>query len=266
MKDIPILGEKKERTAPLLINIAIPTHDVVPAKFAISLANMAAYAGTGLIAQDVADVYISYYMGTYIAKARQDLVLGALKRDVTHILFLDSDMTFPRDLLTRLLRHNLPIVGINYAKRRIPTEFVAIKHVSRESDALGIEDGVNLREGSEHCPTYEDSTGLEEVDAAGFGAMLIRSEVFWSMEPPHFSSGWDEKNKRWVGEDVYFCLKARQEGFRTFVDHDLSKECGHMGTLKFLTAHADDQWEREGRGKYGSGTDNGLQQPSEHDS
>jgi hypothetical protein len=35
----------------------------------------------------------------------------------SHILFLDSDMTFPPDTLQRLLDHKVPIVGADYVKR-----------------------------------------------------------------------------------------------------------------------------------------------------
>ena len=41
-----------------------------------------------------------------------------------------------------------------------------------------------------------------------------------------------------VGEDVYFCKLARERGFDVFVDHDLSKDCGHVGMLEYKTDHA----------------------------
>jgi hypothetical protein len=32
-----------------------------------------------------------------------------------------------------------------------------------------------------------------------------------------------------LGEDIYFCIKAKDAGFDTWVDHDLSKGIKHIG-------------------------------------
>lgn len=238
MSDIPIVGQRPsvldKPPAPYLVSICVPTHDIVPVKFALSLAEMSMTTGASLVADGIIDVTLSHYIGTYIAKARNELALNALKRDATHILWLDSDMTFPADLLIRLMNHNLPIVGVNYAKRRIPTEFVAMKTV-----AFNLEGG----ERSIRCPTLEDSTGLEEVEGMGFGCVLMQTEVFWNLEPPFFDQYYDRENKRWVGEDIHFAKLVKDAGFKMHIDHDLSKQVGHMGSLRFLNDHAADQWE-----------------------
>src|SRR4051794_24776807 len=50
--------------------------------------------------------------------ARNLLTQAALKTPATHLLWIDADMSFPRDALLRLLAHRLPIVAGLYWNRR----------------------------------------------------------------------------------------------------------------------------------------------------
>jgi hypothetical protein len=36
-----------------------------------------------------------------------------------------------------------------------------------------------------------------------------------------------------MSDDIYFCRKAREYGFDIWLDHDLSMEIGHVGTLEY---------------------------------
>ena len=58
--------------------------------------------------------------GTYLPQQRMTLVKEAFQSGSTHILWIDSDMRFPKDALIRLLDRDLPIVGANYPMRRTP--------------------------------------------------------------------------------------------------------------------------------------------------
>jgi hypothetical protein len=75
-------------------------------------------------------------------------------------------------------------------------------------------------------------TGLERVTSIGCGVMLVKRHVFEKIERPWF---WFEnlKNHKLLGEDVYFCVKAHDFGFETWVDHDLSNEIGHVGSYTY---------------------------------
>jgi hypothetical protein len=42
-----------------------------------------------------------------------------------------------------------------------------------------------------------------------------------------------------VGEDIYFCKLAQAHGFKVYIDHDLSKEVRHTGTMDFTHEHAE---------------------------
>jgi hypothetical protein len=211
---------------PMKLSIALVSHDTVPITFAYDLANMVAYTIAGL--PENVEVGVNLMSGTYVHSARQQLLHDLLEQNVTHILWVDTDMRFPRDACLRLLKHQEPFVGINYAKRCVDTEFVAIKKLPTK------------KHNGERLITSEKSTGLEEVEGIGFGLVLMRTSAL-NLPPvkdgPWFWFEWLPGGRQ-VGEDIYFCRLVRKTGVRIFVDHDLSKECAHIGQFEFSTQHA----------------------------
>lgn len=213
----------------LRVMVAVPTHDMVPALFSYDLAGMMAFTCSNFVGPDrlIESVGLVFLTNTYIHRARQELAEEAIKRGVDCVLWLDSDMRFPKETLIYLLKHNEDIVGVNYSKRGIPPEFVAAKSHSPP----------------ERLVTGPDSTGLEEVESVGFGVVLMRASVLRTLDPPErsghpwFWHEWVAEGDTHVGEDVFFCRMAREAGFTVYVDHDLSKACAHIGTLEFTTEH-----------------------------
>ena len=162
--------------------------------------------------------------GSLIVSSREDMAGTARLAGATHIMFLDSDMTFPEDALHRLFSRNEPFVAANYVQRSLPTRPNAI-------GVLGT---------PKH--TKEDSTGIEEVHSTGFGCCLIRMEVFDAIPRPWFDTYWftnENGGKNLIGEDVYFCHKARHAGYKTYIDHDLSQQVSHIGIFEYTHAMAD---------------------------
>lgn len=210
----------------LIVNV--PTHEMVPYQFAFDLANMIGY--TAAMVGDKLDIVTNVVPGTYVHKARQQLVSGALEIGCNWMLWVDSDMRFPKDALLRLMQHNVDVVGVNYATRQMPPRYVAIKRVSADAkDQKGA-----------LCPTRPESTGLEEVEALGFGLVLMKASITENMpkDEPWFWFGWDFEKGLHVGEDVWFCRLARKGGAKIFVDHDLSKEIAHCGHFEYRIEHA----------------------------
>jgi hypothetical protein len=82
-----------------------------------------------------------------------------------------------------------------------------------------------------------DSTGIEEVGSIGMGVMLIKRKVFEALTEPWFETPWRNDKRGYVGEDVFFCRKAQAAGFKIYIDHDVSKEIGHIGTFEFKHDH-----------------------------
>jgi len=197
------------------IAVCTPARDMVHSNFTFCLVNMVAYHT--LNTPDA--ICLKINQGTLIQNQRADLCLEAMREDCTHVLFIDSDMTFPQDMVGRLLAHDKDIVATNCARRRMPTGPTA-----------------RCLEG-QLVYSMPESTGLEEVESIGMGVMLISRKVFESLSEPWFETPWRTDKRGYIGEDVFFCRKARAAGFKIYIDHDVSKEIGHIGTFEFRHEH-----------------------------
>jgi hypothetical protein len=165
--------------------------------------------------KDGQEVSLHMVMGSEIAMQRQQLVDEALDTECTHILWLDSDMKFPANLLDGFLSHDKDIIACNYSTRVPPHRPVAFKSAN-DLD-------VRLTAG----------TGIEEAYAVGLGAMLVKREVYEKLSRPHFSVEWNEDYTSLSGEDIYFCSKANAAGYKLYIEHDLSNFIAHVGTRAF---------------------------------
>lgn len=202
------------------VAICVPARDQVYTGFAYDLALLSARWYGGAPVGSKFDVH--FVNGTLIADQRHKLARMAISGNADYLLFLDSDMRFPSNLLERLIAHDKDIVACNYATRRLPVKTVAFK------DFATLE-----------CVYSHDKSGLEEVDAVGMGAMLIKTEVLRRLPQPWFSISWLPSGNMWVGEDIYFCKLAQANGYKVLIDHDLSKEVKHIGTMEFTHDHAE---------------------------
>jgi len=187
------------------VAVAIPSGDTVQADFALSLAGMC--HSTGGIAVDLFSCKSSI-----VAEARNIGVRHALEAGAEHLLFIDSDMVFPRDSLLRLLRRRQDIVGATYVKRVPPHT-----PLGTPAEPVGTDGGGELLEMA-RLPT---------------GLLLIRTEVFTRLNRPHFRFGVDEERGVIVGEDYLFCDVVRKAGYRVWCDCVLSREIGHIGQQVF---------------------------------
>lgn len=160
--------------------------------------------------------------GTLIFDQREKLAQEALKEGADYILWIDADMRFPKTTIERLIAHDKPIVGVNATTRSIPVRATA------KNLEIDFENKVNHW----RPVSSKGKTGLERVTAIGCGVMMVKREVFENTPPPWF---WFEAipGDKLLGEDVYFCIKAHDAGFSTWVDHDLSNEIGHVGSYTF---------------------------------
>lgn len=149
--------------------------------------------------------------GTYINNLREGVAKGVSEmKEATHLLFIDSDMTFPVDTIKRLVAHDKDIIGANYHQRVDPSKWTAkVEGLSFSSD---------------------DKNGIEEVDTMGMGVCLIKTDVFRKLPQPYFNMAWN--GKFYDGEDESFCNKAKLAGLGVWIDHDLSKEVKHVGEFE----------------------------------
>jgi hypothetical protein len=80
---------------------------------------------------------------------------------------------------------------------------------------------------------------LKQVDAVGFGAVLIKAEVIKAIAEPRFMSTCG------TGEDILFCYKAKKAGFQTWVDTRV--KLGHISHPLIITEdYVQAQWKQHG--------------------
>lgn len=198
---------------PVKIKVAVPARDQVCTGFFHSASMMMAVAANH---PDI-EISLSTSAGTLICDQRQNLAQAMIDDGSDWILFLDSDMRFPKETLLRLLSRNTPFVACNYTTRRAPAEPVAFKRIGT----------------LEKLYTDPDSEGLEECSAIGLGIALIHRVVFEQTPKPWFNIPYIPEKDGFWGEDVWFCNAVRKAGFDIFVDHDLSKEVKHIGLREY---------------------------------
>lgn len=197
------------------VAICVPVRDNVTAQFAYSLAMLQKKCGE---TNQATSLHMN--MGSEVAMQRQQLVDQALETAATHILWLDSDMVFPPDVLQALLTHKKDIVACNYSTRVKPHRPVAFKSAGNLDNRV------------------HSGTGLEEIFAIGMGCMLVKRSVYENLPKPHYAIEWNNDFSNMVGEDVYFCSKAQDHGYMVWLDNDMSNHIGHIGS-KIYTVKGD---------------------------
>jgi hypothetical protein len=203
------------------ITVCVPVRDINHSQFTYSLTLACCYLAQH---HKNVDVGLLFNNGTLIQEQRTDLAKKALSVGSSWVIFCDSDMTFPANAFEQLLKHKKPIVGANYSTRKWPW----IQPVTFKTDA---EDS--------RVYTRPESSGLEEVAATGFGLIAVHKLAFERIEQPWFFVPYNvTTNKHECGEDIWFCRRARKAGLEVFIDHDLSKQVGHVGTMEWTYEHS----------------------------
>jgi hypothetical protein len=155
--------------------------------------------------------------GSLISRQRQNLTKAAIDQGASHILWLDSDMMFPADIIDSMLRHNLDIVACNYSTRTVPFKGVAYTKIGDWNSWLR--------------PYTGQGKKLRAVEGVGMGCMLVNVDVFKNMPKPWYEVKYSEKYNDFIGEDFYFCENARQLGYKIIIDTELSNHLKHLGLV-----------------------------------
>jgi GT2 family glycosyltransferase len=165
------------------------------------------------------EVEFKAFYGYNIDHIRNAISDHAIKGGYDSVLFIDSDMSIPRDSLVRMLSANVDIVSGVYVKKnddkKIPVAM--IKELGREPRYL--------------TPDEISGKGMMEVDAVGFGCVLVKTEVLSRIGYPQFQYRQALEVKNTTGEDIDFCLKAKYRNFRVYLMTDLI--LGHIGRKKY---------------------------------
>lgn len=150
---------------------------------------------------------------TIIAEGRNDGVRSAQLQGCSHLLFLDSDMIFPANIVDRLLAHDKTIVGATYMSRRPRPDIGQHVLLHRELDGK---------------PSHL-GTGIRRVEALPTGCLMVKTEVFSVLPAPWFYFGL-QPDGHMVGEDYAFCRAVRERGLDIWLDPDVSADIGHIAS------------------------------------
>lgn len=193
------------------ILIAVPCMDMLPAQFAHSLATLTSYG--------IEDTQISVWfnLGSLIYTSRDQIAKKALLDEADLIMWFDSDMVFNPDTLIRMLKlideGNDMVTGIYY-RRTPPFSPVAFKTMDLNEDGTAFD----------WTEFDEIPDGLFEVGACGFGCVLMKTEIFVAVFAKFGLMFTPIAN---CGEDIAFCWRARQCGYKIIADPSIS--LGHVG-------------------------------------
>lgn len=215
------------------VQISIPCHAGVHPETLMSLMGMQAhiYAHPG---KSIGGFAVKYWRDSMLPRGRFGLLTEAMKGGFSHILWIDSDMTFPKDTMNRLVEHDLPVVGANCVRRMEPYTWTAADDDLNEVSSTG-------------------KTGLETVGRLGFGVTLMEIDLFKKLTPPFFNFEWrvddpETQKGHFEGEDYNCFRKLAELGIKPVIDHDLSQEIGHIGDVIVGATHAQAWVEGGGEG------------------
>ena len=183
--------------------------DQVAAPFASSLATL----------NKKGNCVIDMITGSLIYDSRNKIASHAIKTEADLVLWLDADMVFKPDTLEKLIADidkGADIVSALYFRRAKPYTPVAFGEINITDDgkAAGWSD-------------YKGPlTGIHEVGGVGFGCVLMKTDVLIDCFAKY---GTCFSPLAGFGEDLSFCWRARQEGYKIMLDTDI--KCGHVGNM-----------------------------------
>ena len=174
--------------------IAIPCADTIRYEFAESLSKLEIQ-----LAVDGIDFDVKWLAGSLIYSAREDLALAATDGGFTHILWLDSDMQFSRDIFNILYAVGKPFVTGIYRSRRSPYALCLCSDLEHAQRVLKLEDEPFV------------------VEACGFGCVLMETEVIRQVRR---KCGVCFLPTIQAGEDFSFCDRYNQLGGQIYAVPD----------------------------------------------
>ena len=154
--------------------------------------------------------------GYTIAENRNYTAVQALNNKSEYLLMVDDDMALPLTLLDKLISNGKDICGVAYHPRSETGR--TIKYLD-ETHAIRLEDPE-----IKSNPKYQD---VFECHATGTGIILIKCDVFNKIPRPWFMFEYHDTGQCKLGEDWYFCEKAKKHNIKTHADPTI--KVGHWG-------------------------------------
>lgn len=167
------------------------------------------------------EFYIVSIGKVFTALARERIAEEAVNQDMDYLFMIDDDMITEPDIFERLYEHDKDVVA-GLAFTRSQPHSPVIYELNKGYDSVTK---------SNYYINYTlisyPKNQLVQCDAVGFGGVLIKVDCLRKMRRPWFMS------TSGAGEDIHFCHKAGEAGFKIFMD--TSVKMGHIGYPPVIT-------------------------------
>lgn len=190
--------------------IGIPAMDFVSTSFMTCLTSL----------QPVDDTTMCVIQSSLVYDARNDIAKNAIEQGYDRILWLDSDVTFPGDLLERLsarMDEGYEFVSGLYFTRKDP-----IKPVIYQRVELTEKDGKRMPLAGNF--TEYPKNDIFQIAGCGFGCVMMTVDLLKRIFEKH---GAPFSPLAGFGEDLSFCIRANDVGTKMYCDSSI--KLGHIG-------------------------------------
>ena len=177
-----------------------------------------------LLELDKPDAHISIQKNSLIYDSRNNLAWAAVSRGYDRVLWLDSDMSFDPDLLTQL-NADMDENGLDYVcgvftqrnEKRMPCIYYNIHWENTGTKLI-----------TSATPVQDVPAGLFEIAGSGFGAVLTKTAMLKAVGEEY---GLPFMPMPGLGEDLAFCWRAKQLGYKMYCDGRI--DVGHIGQFTY---------------------------------
>lgn len=177
-----------------------------------------------LLELDKPDAHISIQKNSLVYDSRNNLAWVAVSRGYDRVLWLDSDMAFDPDLLTQL-NADMDENGLDYVcgvftqrnEKRMPCIYSNIHWENTGTKLI-----------TSATPVQDVPAGLFEIAGSGFGAVLTKTAMLKVVGEEY---GLPFMPMPGLGEDLAFCWRAKQIGYKMYCDGRI--DVGHIGQFTY---------------------------------
>lgn len=144
------------------------------------------------------------------------------------VVWMDSDHYITLENFMQLLYHYDAYADISILSARYITRDVVAPKLC-----------AYINEGTKEDPKFRSvlptNKGISEVDAVGFGCIMMQPKVMLDMYKKYakhqfqFIALGDKEQGGMLSEDLLWCMRAQELGYKVYLDNDV--EIGHMGGI-----------------------------------
>jgi len=197
----------------LKVVIGIPCMETVPTGFLQSILEM----------DHPCETTFAITRSSLVYDARNEISAMAVNGGYDAVIWIDSDMTFDADIVTRFIEHYQQgrdyVSGLCFT-RRTPTMPVVYKELDLKTSDGDVETVSKL------IDDYPNE--MFEVQGSGFAGVMTSVKMIKDIAIHHGPPFYPRYG---FGEDLTFCYLAKKSGYKMYCDPSI--KLGHIGNIVF---------------------------------